>query len=107
MRSARINVHAQPAGVLIEHSAGRHYSFHYDADYEGPPVSLTMPCEQRDYDYEQFPAFFDGLLPEGIQLEALLKQAKIDRYDYFAQLVAVGQDMVGNVTVYLLENAHD
>jgi serine/threonine-protein kinase HipA len=50
-----------------------------------------------------FPLFLDGLLPEGIQLEGLLKTRKIDRYDYFSQLVAVGNDMVGAVTVKEVE----
>jgi serine/threonine-protein kinase HipA len=43
--------------------------------------------------------YFDGLLPEGILLEGLLKQRKIDKYDYFSQLVTVGGDLVGAVTV--------
>ena len=32
-------------------------------------------------------------------LEALLKKAKIDSKDFFEQLVKVGGDMVGNVTI--------
>jgi len=45
------------------------------------------------------PPFFDGLLPEGFQLEGLLKYGKIDRSDQFSQLIAIGADMVGNVTI--------
>jgi len=32
-------------------------------------------------------------------LEGLLKIKKIDKNDYFSQLMAVGEDMVGAVTV--------
>jgi len=32
-------------------------------------------------------------------LEALLKRRKIDRNDYFRQILAVGEDLVGAVTV--------
>ena len=32
-------------------------------------------------------------------LEGLLKQIKIDKNDYFGQLLAVGGDLVGAVTV--------
>ena len=39
------------------------------------------------------------LLPEGYQLEALLKRLKIDRDDPFSQLIATGKDMVGSVTI--------
>ena len=36
---------------------------------------------------------------ETVILEGLLRQRKIDRLDYFAQLIAVGGEMVGAVTV--------
>jgi serine/threonine-protein kinase HipA len=58
-----------------------------------------MPPSQMIYEFDSFPPFFDGLLPEGYQLDGLLKFAKIDRNDLFAQLVTVGDDLVGNVTV--------
>jgi len=32
-------------------------------------------------------------------LEALLRAVKLDRHDHFAQLLAVGRDLVGAVTV--------
>ena len=49
--------------------------------------------------FDTFPPFFDGLLPEGFQLEALLRRRKLDRDDKFGQLIAVGADTVGAVTV--------
>jgi serine/threonine-protein kinase HipA len=54
---------------------------------------------QKVYDFDSFPSFFDGLLPEGYQLEGLLKIGKVDRNDFFGQLIAVGDDLVGNITV--------
>ena len=99
MRTADVYVHGQFAGWLEELERKKRYRFHYKNDYSGPPVSLTMATSQKSYEYDSFPPFFDGLLPEGNQLEGLLKQAKLDRNDYFGQLVAVGGDMVGAVTV--------
>jgi serine/threonine-protein kinase HipA len=58
-----------------------------------------MPVDHHKFEYNYFPPFFDGLLPEGIQLEALIRQMKIDKYDYFSQLIQVGKDLVGSVTV--------
>ena len=58
-----------------------------------------MPLRKLGYEFESFPPFFEGLLPEGYQLEGLLKFGKIDRNDFFSQLMAVGDDLVGNVTV--------
>jgi serine/threonine-protein kinase HipA len=60
-----------------------------------------MPIRNEPYLFPGFPPFFDGLLPEGVQLESLLRRKKIDKNDYFSQLVAVGADMVGSVTVYV------
>ena len=86
--------------MLSEERSG--FVFAYDEDYDGPRVSLTMPRRSGPYAFDAFPPFFDGLLPEGAQLEALLRQAKLDRSDYFGQLVTVGADLVGNVTVHPL-----
>ncbi|MBW4362017.1 HipA N-terminal domain-containing protein [Flavobacterium taihuense] len=98
MRKAIILVHDKKAGVLIEDTSGG-YEFIYDDNYEGEAVSLTMPLTNKKYSFTKFPSFFEGLLPEGIMLEGLLKIGKIDKNDYFSQLIATGNDLVGAVTV--------
>ena len=87
------------AGTLEEIQKGKFYIFTYQDDYTGDPISLTMPLSQKRFEYPQFPPFFEGLLPEGIQLQALLKKRKLDADDLFEQLLAVGQDVVGDVTI--------
>jgi serine/threonine-protein kinase HipA len=104
MRRAEIHVHGVRAGLLEELEPGRSYRFSYDHGYEGPPVSLTMPVEPGgQLTFDGFPPFFDGLLPEGPQLDALLRLRKLDRDDLFGQLLAVGRDMVGAVTAWPTE----
>jgi serine/threonine-protein kinase HipA len=98
MRKALIRLMGVPAGILIEHEMNRRYTFEYLDEYNGRPVSLTMPLAARSYAFSEFPPFFDGLLPEGIMLEGLLRQRKIARNDCFSQLIAVGLDMPGAVT---------
>ena len=98
MRKASVSVNGMIAGILEELQDGR-YQFSYMDDYHGSPVSLTMPLTKKVYYFEVFPPFFEGLLPEGMMLEALLRKYKIDRNDYFGQLIMVGQDVVGAVTV--------
>lgn len=98
MRTARILVNGVIAGVL-EEVEKNHYRFVYQLAYQGPPVSLTMPVINNSYEFNQFPPFFEGLLPEGIYLEALLRKYKLDRNDYFSQLLQVGHDLVGAVTI--------
>ena len=99
MRTAKVFVNGEEAGKLKELDFGRKYHFEYNAGYNGKPVSLTMPISLTGYEFDSFPPFFDGLLPEGYQLEGLLKFRKIDRNDCFSQLLAVGDDLVGDVTV--------
>lgn len=99
MRKANIFFNFRSAGYLTEERPGTHYVFAYNPSYDGPPVSLALPVRPEPYIFADFPPFFDGLLPEGMQLEGLLKQKKIDRDDKFSQLLAVGADTVGAVTV--------
>jgi serine/threonine-protein kinase HipA len=99
MRTAKVFMQDVLAGTLSEIEKKRRYRFSYHDDYEGPAISLTMPPTQKEYEFTGFPPFFDGLLPEGFQLEALLRKRKIDRDDLFSQLIIVGRDLVGAVTV--------
>ncbi len=99
MRKAKVYMHDQLAGTLVELEKNARYPFSYLENYDRPAISLTPPATQKNYEFTAFPPFFDGLLPEGFQLEALLRKRKIDRNDLFSQLIIVGQDLVGAVTV--------
>jgi serine/threonine-protein kinase HipA len=98
MRKAEVRQQGVLAGVLEELEDGR-WRFTYSAGYSGEPVSLTMPASQPVHEFDRFPPAFEGLLPEGIQLEAMLRRFKLDRADLFGQLVVAGQDLVGSLTV--------
>ncbi|STX27985.1 HipA protein [Legionella beliardensis] len=102
MNKACVSVNGVEAGILEKLNDGK-YKFAYHPDYQGAPVSLTMPLANKVYEYEVFPPFFEGLLPEGVMLEALLRKYKIDKNNYFEQLIKVGQDVVGAVTIEKLE----
>ena len=99
MRKANIFVDDVLAGELREVERGKHYQFVYLDSYKGLSVSLTMPRGQLLYEFSRFPPFFEGVLPEGFMLDSLLKRSKIDRDDLLSQLIQVGGDLVGNVTV--------
>lgn len=101
-RGAAVHQHGCLAGILRSAEGGG-WSFRYEAGYDGPAVSLTLPVRVGAYDFPGFPAFLEGLLPEGPQLEALLRKHKIDRNDAYRQLVTVGEDLVGSLTVYELQ----
>lgn len=98
MRKVRVLVQDHEAGILEELAQGK-YQFRYHQDYHGAPVSLTMPLSKQQYEFVSFPPFFEGLLPEGMMLEALLRKYKLDKNDYFGQLIQVGHDLVGAVSI--------
>jgi serine/threonine-protein kinase HipA len=97
MRKADIYMHNVFTGTLIE--VDETYHFQYLESYKGPPISLTMPVQKDAYEFDRFTPLFDGLLPEGVQLEGLLSASNLDRTNYMGQLMIVGQDLVGAVTV--------
>jgi serine/threonine-protein kinase HipA len=99
MKRAKVYVNGEFSGYLEEIAKGKEYRFAYRDGYEGEAVSMTMPKSQKAYQFDQFPPFFEGLLPEGAMLNALLKGHKLDRDDYLEQLMQIGQELVGNVTI--------
>jgi serine/threonine-protein kinase HipA len=98
VRRAEVYQTVALAGYLTE-TEDKEYRFEYVAGYKGRPVSLTMPVRTKPYEFDKFPPFFEGLLPEGRQLEALLRTDKLDRNDLMGQLLAVGEDVVGSVQI--------
>jgi serine/threonine-protein kinase HipA len=99
MKQANVFVNGVLAGRLEELERGGKYRFIYLDGYQGDSISLEMPRGIQVWEFDRLPPFFDGVLPEGMMLEALLKLKKIDREDYMSQLIAVGGDLVGNVTI--------
>ena len=99
MRKVKVYNFGEYAGDLLEYEKNKLYKFIYNDEYKGAPVSLTMPKDKWEYEFNQFPPFFEGLLPEGIQLDALVRQTKTDRNDYLSLLIITGKDLVGSVTV--------
>lgn len=102
MRKAQIYQQAALAGIVEEVEIGR-WRFTYADGFAGEPVSQTMPVSQSIHEFDRFPPVFEGLLPEGIQLEAMLRRCKLDRADLFGQLITAGQDLVGSLTVKEIE----
>ena len=98
MKRAVIFVNGVKAAELIEYDL-KSYEIKYLESYKGNPISLTLPVQAGSFTFKNFPPYFEGVLPEGSMLEALLKTKKINRDDMFSQLMAVGEDLVGHATV--------
>lgn len=97
MRKIQLNLHNIAAAILTERNG--EYELSYLKDYSGEPLSRALPVKKQLYTFQNFPPFLDGLLPEGIQLEALLRSYKIDAEDYLSQIIQVGKDLIGAITI--------
>ena len=98
MRKAEIYQQGTLAGILEELGQNR-YRLVYASGYRGEPISLALPTREAPYEFDKFPPVFEGLLPEGLQLQAMLRLYKLDKKDLLKQLITVGQDVVGSLTV--------
>lgn len=96
-RKALIKQHGIPAAIIEERTSS--WLVTYIPEYTGSAISLTLPVSKEEYDFVSFPSFLEGLLPEGLQLEMLLRKHKVDSTDLFSQLIAVGNDLVGSLTI--------
>jgi serine/threonine-protein kinase HipA len=101
MRRAKILMHNEFAGYLVENEEG--YIFSYDANYligdESKAISITMPLTDKSYHSKTLFAFFDGLIPEGWLLEIAEKNWKLNERDRMGLLLVCCHDCIGAVSV--------
>ena len=101
MRKAKIYMHKELAGLLIENEEG--YSFKYEENYltgsTAKPVSLTLPLRDKPFESKTMFPFFDGLIPEGWLLEIAEKNWKLNARDRMGLLLACCRDCIGAVSI--------
>jgi serine/threonine-protein kinase HipA len=79
--------------------------FTYDDDYRKdpsvPPVAFTLPKDGPEVRATggAAPAYFAGLLPEGLRLTAVVGAAGTSADDHLTLLLATGRDTIGDVQV--------
>lgn len=102
MEAADVFCGGQRAGRLRRRED--HVEFSYLPDYlrtEGRAAAVTLPRREEPYRAPggMVPAFFAGLLPEGVRLQAVIETVNTSPDDELSLLLAVGGDTVGAVTV--------
>lgn len=67
------------------------------------PIATTLPLTEQNISLSRgaVPAFFAGLLPEGLRLNALARRIKASVDNELALLLEVGADPVGDVQILL------
>lgn len=107
MRKLVIYRNKEYAGILTEVSREL-YLFKYDETYYNniskPPISLTLPKSQQEYNSSFLFPFFFNMLSEGVNKQLQCRLLKIDEQDHFGLLSAIAQyDTIGAVTVKPIE----
>ena len=99
MRQCKVYVHDVEAGILQE-TDSKEYVFTYRKDYEGEPVSLTMPVRKEPYRSNHLFPYFFNMLSEGANRQTQSQLLHIDENDDFGILLATAQDdTIGAVTI--------
>ncbi len=78
-------------------------AFEYTPDFlatGSPPIARHLPLQGVFvFGPANLPAYFAGLLPEGVIQDAIVRRFRLSRDDLFSQLALAGRDAVGDITV--------
>ncbi|MGF1646364.1 MAG: type II toxin-antitoxin system HipA family toxin [Kineosporiaceae bacterium] len=103
VEAADVHKAGRPAARLRRTSDGVEFTYRDDylAAPDARPVATTLPLDDRPVvtPAGAVPPFFAGLLPEGRRLSALRRAVKTSADDELSLLLAVGDDLVGDVQV--------
>ncbi|MGZ3809824.1 MAG: type II toxin-antitoxin system HipA family toxin, partial [Bacteriovorax sp.] len=90
------------AGVL-EKTGDDQFIFQYDDQYlklENPPISMTLPKEEKRFESADLFPFFDGLIPEGWLLNLASTELRLNPFrDRFELLTRLCHDTIGAVHI--------
>ena len=100
-RKGLVYIQDRLAGEIRETDDG--YLFYYYEDYLDLPdavaASLTLPLQKDAYRSNVLFPFFDGIIPEGWLLDAVIHNWKIGSDDRFGLLLVACRDCVGDVSI--------
>jgi serine/threonine-protein kinase HipA len=98
---------ADPIGHLVKGDDGS-LAFAYTASWldrrDNHPLSLSLPLTDEPYGDIPVRAFFDNLLQENDQLEAVIRREGLERGDIVGLLEHVGADCAGSVSILPIEH---
>ena len=94
-----MNADVYAAGRLVGHVTRQPDSttFTYSEGYDEPALVPHLPVGTTTWPAGALPPLLSNLLPEGRRLEALRKQVKTSLNNEVALLLAIGNDLVGDL----------
>lgn len=108
VRHAQVYKAGALAGHLKRGESGE-LAFTYAQAFNGPPIASTLPVSTTPVTSPGggLPPFFAGLLPEGHRLTVLRRATKTSLDDELTLLMAVGNDVPGDVQIVPAGEAPD
>lgn len=95
------------AGSILIHSK-ENAEFVYNAEYikwsESRPISISLPLEEKRFDFERTKNFFEGLLPEGFTRRCVANWMHKDENDYISILAGLGRECLGAIKIVSVED---
>lgn len=99
MKQMYVLLEGNVAGTLAQDDSGQ-LSFNYAKDYNGVPLSLSMPIRNEAYGDKQMRPYLFGLLPDSEDVrKALAAEFEVSARNPFALLQHIGLDCPGAVQV--------
>lgn len=97
-RSGKVYLYGEFIGLLQEDKHG--FYFAYNPDYQGMPLSLSLPLEQSPFYSKTLFPYFASLIPEGWLKKKYATYQQIDEHDLFRFLINNGDNMLGAVQIF-------
>ncbi|WP_430811903.1 MULTISPECIES: HipA N-terminal domain-containing protein [unclassified Carboxylicivirga] len=108
MRQAKVIYKNEEAGLLTQLDSGAFVFRYSDAWFNAtdkPPISLTLPKNQQEYQSEYLFPFFYNMLPEGTNKQVVCHAMRIDKDDHFGLLLTTASyDTIGAVRIIKTDN---
>lgn len=108
MRHAKVIYKDEEAGSLKQLDSGsfvfRYNDLWFNAQ-DKPPISLTFPKHNQEYESDYLFPFFYNMLPEGTNKDVVCQNLRIDKTDYFGILLNTARyDTIGAVRIIKLSS---
>ena len=76
---------------------GSEPTFHYDAGYQGPAISVRLPVKDGEFTGPETTAFFAALTPEGPLREDLARSLRLGKDRYLELIRALNNESIGGL----------
>ncbi|WP_220266910.1 HipA N-terminal domain-containing protein [Enterobacter sp. Colony194] len=96
-RRVTVLLYGEPVGELVQEATG--FRFTYRDDYQGPPLSLSLPVSQRTFHCATLHPFFVSLAPEGWLRNRYSQLQQRDEKDLLGMLIDNGKNLIGAVQI--------